>query len=118
VTPDFPRRGFIHLVRFPGVEEPKTALVVSTDLVNEHLRPVVVQVTKRDKLRPLPTVVRLRAGEGGLDVNSYALCHELLTPPDDFISPDPLGKQLEPLRMAEIDEALAFALDLDQRLLP
>jgi mRNA-degrading endonuclease toxin of MazEF toxin-antitoxin module len=112
VKPDFPRRGFIHLVKFPGLEEPKTALVVSTDLVNEFLRAVVVQVTKTDRLREIPTTVRLRAGEGGLDVNSYALYHELLTPPDNAISPEPLGGPLDPLRMAEIDRALAFALDL------
>jgi mRNA-degrading endonuclease toxin of MazEF toxin-antitoxin module len=100
-------------VRFPGLDEPKTALVVSANLVNEFLRAVVVQVTRTDRLREIPTVVRLRAGEGGLRDNSYALCHELLTPPDGAIEREPLGGPLTGARMVDIDQALRFALDLD-----
>jgi mRNA-degrading endonuclease toxin of MazEF toxin-antitoxin module len=111
--PEFPARGFIYKVTFPDVVQKKTALVVSLDILGEFLKPVVVQVTGTNRIRTIiDTVVQLRAGEAGLTENSYALCHEIWTLGPDLFDPEPLGQALDPLRMAQVDAALGFALDL------
>lgn len=108
------RRGHIYLVQLPHVERDKTALVVSSNVVNEFLKPVVVQVTTTDRIRSLPTFVKLSAGEGGLTSDSYALCHELHTLDDEFIDDDPIGSMIPIPRMVEVERALKHVLDLDE----
>jgi mRNA-degrading endonuclease toxin of MazEF toxin-antitoxin module len=108
------RRGWIYLSRLPGVpDEDKTVLVVSADEVGEFMRPIVVQVTSRARLRTFDTDVELREGEGGLDKNSWALCHQIVTPPDGAITEEPLStRPISPRKMVEVNAALALALDL------
>lgn len=107
------RRGHIYLVRLPRVEEKKPALVVSSDVMNEFLKPIVVQVTTTDRIRVFPTFVRLRAGEGGLPADSYALCHELHTLDDDLIDDEAIGR-ISVTRMVEVERAIRHALDLEE----
>jgi len=111
VTPEFPKRGFIYEVMFPELGR-KKALVVSADVVSEFLHPVAVYVTGHHRVRTIDTMVPLRAGEGGLEANSYALCHEIWTLPQDLFDPEPMGRALDAPRMAEIDRALLLALDI------
>jgi len=87
-------------------------LVVSADLVSEYLGPVVVQVTRTPRIRMLPTFVELRAGQGELEDNSYALCHEIATVDDLMIDDTPLGGPISPRKIAEVNRAIAEALDL------
>jgi mRNA-degrading endonuclease toxin of MazEF toxin-antitoxin module len=88
VTPDFCRRGFIYRAKL-GKE--RTVLVVSADFVNEFMHPVVVLVTSKHRIRVFETDVPLRAGEGGLTENSYALCHDVTTLVPEAIEPQPIG---------------------------
>jgi mRNA-degrading endonuclease toxin of MazEF toxin-antitoxin module len=94
------------------VDEEKTALVVSSDVVNQALKPVVVQVTSTDRYRALPTFVPLSAGEGGLMRDIFALCHEIHTLDPEHINPEPLGNMIPMPRLVQVEAALARALDL------
>ena len=76
------------------------------------MRPIVVQVTSRSRIRTFDTDVRLRAGEGGLEKNSWALCHQIATVSDGDIETEPLGKPISARKMVEVNQALAAALDL------
>lgn len=107
------RRGFIHLAHLPEVSEPKLVLIVSADLVTEHLRPIVVQVTSTARLRGLPTTVELRPGEGGVDYTSYVLCHQINALDSDTVDDDPIGPRLPDRRLVQVEEALLRALDID-----
>lgn len=106
-------RGCIYYAKLPDVpEDEKTVLVVSADAIGEFMKPVVVQITSRARIRTLPTCVELRAGEGGLDKTSYALCHQIATLAPDMIEEEPLGKPISPLKIVEVNRALGEALDL------
>lgn len=92
-----------------GGERP--VVVVSADSVTRALRkPVICEITSTARERSLPTVVRLLAGEAGLDRDSYALCHEIATIGIEWFRGE-LG-MLSAERIEEIDRALAAALDL------
>ena len=107
------QRGRIYYSKLPDTgEERKTVLVVSAEAVSEFLSPIVVQVTSTPRIRVLPSFVELRAGEGGLERNSYALCHEIATVDDSVIDDQPLGPAISPRKIAEVNRALAEALDL------
>lgn len=107
------RRGCIYYAKLPDVpDEDKTVLVVSPDYINEFMKPIVVQVTSRPRIRTFDTHVELRAGEGGLEKNSYALCHQIATLGIDMIDDTPLGGPISPRKIVEVNRALAEALDL------
>jgi mRNA-degrading endonuclease toxin of MazEF toxin-antitoxin module len=107
------QRGCIYLSAISDVpDELKTVLVVSSDPVSEFMKPIVVQVTSTHRVRRFDTDVELRAGEGGLDKNSYALCHQIATLTPDAISTTPLGRPISPRKMVEVNNAISLALDL------
>src|SRR5690242_10656756 len=82
--PDATQR--IYLLRStPEIRSPKLVLVVSSNNVNEFLKPVVVQVTSTVRIRTFPTVVELRPGEGGVNRVSFVLCHQVTTLDARFI---------------------------------
>lgn len=103
-------RGAVHWASLPGVGL-RPALVVSWNGVNLRLgQPVVARITTVDRGRSLDTFVPLEAGEGGLDQDSFVLCHDLST-----VSRTAIGLRLGQLRgrrMREIDAALRRSLDL------
>jgi mRNA-degrading endonuclease toxin of MazEF toxin-antitoxin module len=107
------RRGHIYRVQLPDVEEDKSALLVSSNVVSDHLKPVVVQVTSTLRLRGFPTCVELRQGEGGLTVLSYALCHAVHTLEHDNIDDEPIGGMISARKMVEVEHAIRRALDLE-----
>jgi mRNA-degrading endonuclease toxin of MazEF toxin-antitoxin module len=107
------RRGCIYRAKLPDVpDEEKTVLVVSAEHIGEFMKPIVVQVTSSARIRTIDTAVELRAGEGGLERNSYALCHQIATLEDDMIEETPLGAPISPGKLVEVNRALAEALDL------
>jgi mRNA interferase MazF len=105
-------RGGIYFANFPGVGD-RTVLVVSWDAINAGLRSAIVcQVTKTERERNLPTFVRLPAGAGGVEADSYILCHEIVTlDAQDFRRE--VGMIPTPI-LVEVEEALRRALDLPQ----
>lgn len=103
-------RGGVYYARTAeGGERP--VVVVSSDVVSNAMRkPVVCEVTTTVRERAYPATVRLSAGEAGLDRDSFALCHEIAT-----VRVERLRREVGVLpaeRMAEIERALAVALDL------
>ena len=103
-------RGGVYYARTAeGGERP--VVVVSSDVLTRALRkPVVCEITSTERERSLPTVVRLAAGEAGLERDSYALCHEIATIGIERFRGE-LG-MLSAERVDEIDRALAVVLDL------
>jgi mRNA-degrading endonuclease toxin of MazEF toxin-antitoxin module len=107
------RRGYIYsgfLRDLPN--DPKPVLVVSSNAVNRGLQPIVAQVTSTQRVRMLPTYVVLEPGEGGLDVRSFVLCHELATLDEEDISEEPWGPIIPPQKLVAVERALMEALDI------
>jgi mRNA-degrading endonuclease toxin of MazEF toxin-antitoxin module len=99
------------LVRIP--DEPggkrRPALVVSPDSRNRLASDVIV-VPVSSVLREAPTHVRLRAREGGLERPSMAKCEQITTLRRDRLAPRPIGGNLTPGRMVEIEKAILRAI--------
>jgi mRNA-degrading endonuclease toxin of MazEF toxin-antitoxin module len=106
-----PRRGYLYWVRIP--DEPggkrRPALVVSPDSRNRLASDVIV-VPVSGTLREAPTHVRLRAREGGLMQPSVAKCEQITTLRRDRLASRPLGGNLAPVRMVEIEKAILRAI--------
>src|SRR5438552_12017679 len=73
---DFPRRGEVWLVRFPGDPKLRPALAVSVNHRNEFGNSVLA-VPITTNLKPAPTHVFLPMGQGGLHQNSMARCENV-----------------------------------------
>jgi mRNA-degrading endonuclease toxin of MazEF toxin-antitoxin module len=87
----------------------RPALVVSPDVRNRLATDVIV-VPLSSVLHEAPTHVRLRAREGGLPRPSMAKCEQITTLRRDRLVPRPLGGQLAPARMGEIEKAVLRAI--------
>lgn len=106
-----PRRAHLYWVRIP--DEPggkrRPALVVSPDSRNRLAGDVIV-VPVSSVLREAPTHVRLRAREGGLERPSMAKCEQITTLRRDRLAPRPIGGNLAPGRMVEVEKAILRAI--------
>jgi mRNA interferase MazF len=106
-----PRRAHLYWVRIP--DEPggkrRPALVVSPDSRNRLASDVIV-VPVSSVLREAPTHVRLRAREGGLERPSMAKCEQITTLRRDRLAPRPIGANLAPGRMVEVEKAILRAI--------
>ena len=103
-------RGAVWFVEIPEAGD-KPALIVSWQPIHSALgAAIVARVTSVEKPRSLPTVVRLEAGEAGLDRPGYVLCHDLFT--IDRALFRRFTGMLPPTRLIEVEEALKTALDL------
>lgn len=111
------RRGDVYDARLGPTEgsEPagfRPVMIVSRDSISANL-PIVVVVpctSLRRGRRPYPSRVTLRAPEGGLDVDSVALCEQVRV-----LAKSRLLRQrgsLSPRAVAQVDRALLIALDL------
>ena len=103
-------RGGIYFAEFPDVGD-KRVLVVSWDAINAGMRsPIVCLITKTARPRTLPTDVAIPAGVGGMEQDSWVLCHELATlDAEDFRRE--IGHLPAPL-LVQVEEGLKRALDL------
>lgn len=112
------RRGEVysaHLDPAAGAEMHGTRpiVVISRDAINAS-SPVliIVPVTDRsNKIRIYPSHVELKLGEGGLKLESVALCEQVRAISIDRLK-DQLG-HLPPAKISPINAALKIALDLD-----
>ena len=108
-----PRRGEIHLVEWSGGAEPyqgrRPSLIVQNDVGN-RVAPDVIVVPITTTINSFPFMVRVPAGEGGLDHESCVDCAAIFTIPKDRLR-DRIG-QLPPNRMGEVDRALCAALGI------
>jgi mRNA interferase MazF len=104
----FPRRGEICLF---GLDKERPALVISSDTLNRHALDVcIVPISTVEhnafRLRPL-----LRAGEGGLDRDSWVKCDKVTTIEKTKALYPPLGA-LSRTSLDRIGEAIKVALEL------
>lgn len=109
---DYPKRGQIYLVRFPGQPEDKKmrpALVVSLNVRNRLARDVIV-VPLSSTLRPAPTHVELPQGEGGLDRDSMAKCEQVTTLDKSFLIRGPFSGTISSSKMTEVEKATQRAI--------
>lgn len=103
-----PRRGELYLF---ALDKERPAIVISSDALNRHALDVcVVPVSsvehKNFSLRPV-----LRAGEGGLDRDSWAKCDQVTTIEKTRALYPPLGV-VGSGSLERIEQAIKFALDL------
>ena len=110
-----PRRGEIWLVDFGtpvGREQAgrRTALVVSTDALNEGPAGIIIVVPITSTRRDLPSHIELDAAGSGLDQASYAKCEDVKS-----VSEQRLMRRLGgvgPDEMFAVDRSLRYLLDL------
>jgi mRNA interferase MazF len=109
----YPRRAHLYWVHIP--DEPggkrRPALVVSPDSRNRLASDVIV-VPVSSVLRDAPTHVKLRAREGGLRRPSIAKCEQITTLRRDRLAARPIGGNLAPGRMIEIEKAILRAIGI------
>ena len=99
-------RGYLHWVH---LDKRRPALVLSPNARNERASDVIV-VPCSTRLRPAPTHVLLREGEGGLDEDSMLKCEQITTLHRDDVSDEPLGRALSRSRVAEVERAVLRAI--------
>jgi len=104
----FPRRGEICLF---ALDKERPALVVSSDALNRHsldvcVVPISTAVHKAFRLRP-----NLRAGEGGLDRDSWVKCDQVTTIEKARAVYPPLGV-LSQASLEKVEQAIKLALEL------
>lgn len=111
MSPAGPLRGHVYWVRVPGEPAGKRrpALVLSPDGRNRLAADVIV-VPLSTTLRPGPTHVRLRPGEGGLPAPSVVKAELITTLRKDRLEPAALGGPLSTWRLAEIEKAVLRAI--------
>jgi len=113
MTLEHPLRGHLYWVRVPG--EPggkqRPALVISSDVRNRLATDVIV-IPLSSRSRPAPTHVRLRKGEGGLPLGSFAKAEQITTLPRHLLVLPALGGPLSGRRVVEVEKAALRAIDV------
>jgi mRNA interferase MazF len=104
-------RGHVYWVEIP--DEPgrkrRPALVLSPDFRNALATDLIV-VPLSSVLREAPTHVRLRRGEGGINMSSVVKCEQITTLQKARLVPTALGGPLSAGRMVEIEKAVLRAI--------
>lgn len=104
------QRGAVWLADLPIGS--KYVVIVSTQAVTMHLRPIVARITSVKRERTIDTTVALAAGEvEGLPEDSLVICHDLFTLPDGVLKKH--QGNLNPGRVLEVEKAIQIALGLD-----
>ena len=85
-----PRRGHLYWV---NLDKRRPALVLSPDYRNELAGDVIV-VPSSTRLRPAPTHVLLRRGQGGLPESTVLECEQITTLAKSDVHGPPLGSPL------------------------
>ena len=89
----------------------RPVLIVQNDRGNRRAPTVIaVSLTASTRKPPLPTHVRLEAGEGGLRQSSIVLCEQVRTLEKTRLDRR-LGR-LSPERLDNVEEALRHSLDM------
>lgn len=91
----------------------RPVIIVSRDAINRS-SPVVIIVPVTDranKSRLYPSHVEIPKGEGGLTLDSVAVCEALRALPTSLLE-TPIMGHLQPSTMTKINAALKSALDL------
>jgi mRNA-degrading endonuclease toxin of MazEF toxin-antitoxin module len=101
-------RGSLHWAR---LDKRRPVVVLSPDYRNELASDVIV-IPCSTRLRPSPTHVKLKAGEGGAPEACMAFCEQIATLPKLDLEPAALGPKLSPARIAEVERAVMRAIGI------
>jgi len=104
----YPRRGEVCLA---DLDKERPALIISSDSLNAHSLDVCVLPISRVEHRAFSLRPKLKAGEGGLNHDSWVKCDQPTTLEKQDILHPPLGT-LSSATMRRIEAALKTALDL------
>jgi mRNA-degrading endonuclease toxin of MazEF toxin-antitoxin module len=102
-------RGYIY---WSHLDKRRPAIVVSPDRRNAAAYDSIL-VPCSTRMRPGSWHVVLRKAEGGLPETCVAKCEGIVTVRHDLIESEPLGGQLSPSRMREIEIAIMRALGIE-----
>lgn len=111
---NFSKRGEIHWAKIPGQPgdtKERPVLVVSGDARNQFADDIIV-VPLSTTIRPAPTHVYLPSGSGGISVASMAKCELITTLDKVFLVRGPLGGQITPAQMREVEKAIMRAIGM------
>ena len=112
----FPQGGEIWFVNLPNSpserHQQRTAIIVSTNGRNQYASDVIVVPTASSmNFRPHPEVhLLIPIGEGGLQIDSYALCDQVTTLDKSYLAPGPLGAPIHLQYRGAIIDAIRKAL--------
>ncbi|MGA3098739.1 MAG: type II toxin-antitoxin system PemK/MazF family toxin [Bryobacteraceae bacterium] len=104
----FPKRGEVCLF---ALDKRRPAMVVSSDALNRHSLDVCVVPISTVEQKAFTLRPPLRAGEGGLDRDSWAKCDQVTTVEKSRAVYPPLGTVREPA-LEKIGQAIKLALEL------
>ena len=102
------RRGCLY---WGHLDKRRPVLVISADVRNEKANDVIV-IPCTSVLRPSPTHVLLRPGEGGISVPSMLKCEQIVTLPKGDIGTDRLGARLSDGRIREVEVGVLRAIGI------
>lgn len=105
-----PRRGEVYRLALPGGKT-RPGLILSTDALNRHALDVCLVPLTTVHPREFSLRVVVRAGEAGLDRDSWAKCDQVHTVEKIALVYPPLGR-LSAATMIRIEKAVRLALEL------
>ncbi|HVR71819.1 MAG TPA: type II toxin-antitoxin system PemK/MazF family toxin [Vicinamibacteria bacterium] len=101
-----PRRGHLYWV---NLDKRRPALVLSPDYRNQYATDVIV-IPCSTRLRPAPTHVMLRRGQGGLSESSVLKCEQITTLARTDLQEPALGRALSPAILRAVERAVLRAI--------
>jgi mRNA-degrading endonuclease toxin of MazEF toxin-antitoxin module len=109
----FPRRAHFYWVPIPGEyrQKRRPALVVSIESRNRLANDVLV-VPASTTLRPSPTHVRLKKGQGGIPRDSVLKCEQITALPKELLSEAALGGPLSDAVMGEVERGVIRSIGI------
>lgn len=97
-----------------GREQAKTrpCLVIQTPVLSRAQTTIILPISEEGLKKPLPFLVPVQKGEGGLTKDSHILVHQIRIVDETRIV-ERIGT-LRPKTMRDVDMALKFTLHIDQ----
>jgi mRNA interferase MazF len=104
----FPRRGEICLF---ALDKERPAVVISSNMLNRHALDVCVVPVSTVEHKAFSLRPALRAGEGGLNRDSWVKCDQVTTVEKSTAVYPPLGT-LSKASLEKVEQAIRLALEL------
>jgi mRNA interferase MazF len=104
----YPRRGEVCLI---DLDKERPALVISSDSLNAHSLDVCVLPISTAEHKAFSLHPKLKAGDGGLNRDSWVKCDQPTTVEKQLVIYPPLGT-VAAASMHRIEDAVKVALDL------
>jgi mRNA interferase MazF len=104
----YPKRGEVCLI---GLDKERPALVISSDTLNPYSLDVCVVPISTVELKAFSIRPKVKAGEGGLDRDSWVKCDQVTTVEKARVLFPALGS-LSKASLARVEAAIKQSLDL------